>query len=210
MKAAYDVEKLQDEVKKISGIIEAETFQRFYAMKRESTESSPSGRYIGHYKVAASDDDLSWLHVTMLNIALICGFANDWWKYSNNIMIEKDPGLPKLNLLCVVQLFETDFNFVFQTVFGKRMMAFAAKYCQLNKSQYRSRTGKLCQSVILNKVITCDLFRLTKTNGAVAEFDAMANYDQMIPSLAALACRRLGMGTNSCTMMLDTMENMDH
>ena len=80
----------------------------------------------------------------MLNIALICGFANDRWKYSNNIMIEKDPGSPKLNRLRVIQLFETDFNFVLQTVFGKIIMAFAAKICQLNESQYGSRSGKLC------------------------------------------------------------------
>ena len=66
----------------------------------------------------AGNDDLSWLHVTMLNIALICGFANDRWEYSNTIMIEKDPGSPKLNRLCVIQMFETDFNFVLQTVFG--------------------------------------------------------------------------------------------
>ena len=89
LKAAYYVDKLQDEVKKISEIIEVETFQQLYATKRELTESSPSGRHVWHYKVAAVDDDLSWLHLTMLNKELICGFANDRWKYSNNIMIEK-------------------------------------------------------------------------------------------------------------------------
>ena len=44
----------------------------------------------------------------------------------------------------------------------------------------------------------------------MAEFDAMANYDRMIPALVALACRRLGMNIKACSMMLDAMENMQH
>ena len=59
-------------------------------------------------------------------------------------------------------------------------------------------------------MLTYNLFRLTKTNGAVAEFDAMANYGWMIPTIVAMACRRLGMGKNVCNMMLDAMENMEH
>ena len=125
-------------------------------------------------------------------------------------MIEKDLGSPKLHRLRVIQLFETDFNFVLQTVFGRQMMNFAAKYCNLNESQYGSKPGKLCQSAILNKVLTYDFFWLTKREGAVAKFDAMVNYDRMIPALVALACRRLGMNVKACSMMLDAMENMKH
>ena len=126
-----------------------EIFQRFYRKKRELTESSPSGWHVGHYKVAAQDDNLSWLHTTMINIALVCGFAPNRWKHSTNIMIEKDKGSPKIHRLRVIQLFESDFNFALQTVFGKRMMDFSAKHCNLNKLQYGSRAGKLCQSAIL-------------------------------------------------------------
>ena len=73
-------------------------------------------------------------------------------------------------------------------------MDFAAKHCNLKKSQYGSRSEKLCQSAMLNKVLTYDIFRLTKTNRAVAEFDALANYNRMIPALVAMVCHRLGMG----------------
>ena len=55
------------------------------------------------------------------------------------------------------------------------MTRFAAKHCKLNESQYGSKASKLCQSAILNKVLTYDLFRITKREGAVAEFNAMAN-----------------------------------
>ena len=76
--------------------------------------------------------------------------------------------------------------------------------------QYGSQEGKLYQSSILNKVFTYNLFGLTKTNRAVTEFDAMANYDWMIPALVSMACCCLGMGKNVCNMMLDAMENMEH
>ena len=67
-------------------------------------------------------------------------------------MIEKDPGSPKIHQLRVIQLFETDFKFFLQTVFGQQITTFVAKYCNLNESQYESKAGKLCQSAILNKV----------------------------------------------------------
>ena len=60
-------------------------------------ESSPSGRHVGHYKVAAKVEDLSWLHTVMINVSLLCGVSLDRWKSFFNIMIEKDLGLPKIH-----------------------------------------------------------------------------------------------------------------
>ena len=108
-------------------------------------------------------------------------------------MIEKEKGNPKLHRLCIIQLFESDFNFCLKTVFSDRLMGFASRYCGLNESQYGSRAGCLCHSAILNKVLTYDILRATKKDGAYAEFDVVVNYDFMIPELVVLACKRLGL-----------------
>lgn len=165
---------------------------------------------MGHYRVAAQNDDLSYLLATMVNIGIRCGLAMERWKHSMNIMVEKDKGSPKIHQLRIIQLLEADFNFALHVLFGKRMIQFVDKYCGLNESQYGSRPGKLCQSVVINKILTYDILRMTQKNAAFAEFDATANYNRMIPALVALACRRLGMKGNTTDMFLDAMENISH
>ena len=67
-------------------------------------------------------------------------------------------------------------------------MKFARAHCGLNESQYLSMNGKQSQSVVLNKIITYDIFRLSKQDAATLEFDAAANYDRILPALAVIAC----------------------
>ena len=80
----------------------------------------------------------------MINIGMVCGIVLKRWKNAVNIMIEKDKGSPKLHRLRVIQLMEADLNFCLSTVFGKRIMEFATKYCGLSENQYGSRRGNLC------------------------------------------------------------------
>ena len=130
----------------------------------------------------------------MINVGLMCDISLRRWQQSLNIMIEKEKGNPKLHRLCIIQLFEADFNLCLKPVFGDRPMGFAYRYCGLNESQYGSRAGYLFHGAILNKVLTYDILHATTKDVAYADFDAVANYDRMIPELVALACKRLGLG----------------
>ena len=89
-------------------------------------------------------------------------------------------------------------------------MHFASKYCGLNKRQYGLQARHLCYSAILNKILTYDIMRATKKDGAYAEFDAVANYDCMIPVLVVLDCNQLGMGDAPGRMLLDALEKTIH
>ena len=102
-------------------------FKNAIDKKREIIESSPSKRHIVHYKLAARNNELSYIHTTMINIGLVCGVALTRWKNAVNIMIEKDKGSPKLHRLRLVKLMEADLKFCLSTVFRKRMMDFATK-----------------------------------------------------------------------------------
>ena len=42
---------------------------------KETTSTSPSGRHLGHYKTALFDDWITALHVAMLNLPIMHGFA---------------------------------------------------------------------------------------------------------------------------------------
>ena len=80
LKCKYDEEALQEEAQKIGAEIDTTNFCAFFTKKAESTESSPSGRHMGHYKVAAHNSTLTDLHTQMINIGLLTGVALDRWR----------------------------------------------------------------------------------------------------------------------------------
>ena len=95
-----------------------EDFLFHFKHKDESTEASPSGRHMGHYKATLANEDFVDLHVAMINIGLKTGQALKRWKNTISVMLEKDKGKPKLHRLRIIQLFEADFNFLLSLVFG--------------------------------------------------------------------------------------------
>ena len=197
LRVAFDREGLQEEAKKINAPVTVEEFCYYFRKKKESTESSPSGQHIGHYKAIITNDEVVELIVAMLNVGLSTGRSLRRWQQTISIMLEKDKGSPKIDWLRIIQLFEADYNFVLSLVLGHRLMNFSRKHCQFNDSQYRSLKGKQAQSAILNKVLTYDYFRLQKENAATADFDAAANYDRILPAIAVIACQRLGLATKN-------------
>ena len=78
---------------------------------RESTSTSPSGRHLGHYRSLIQDTTLLSCFVKFLNIAVQSGVSISRWSNAVNVLIEKDPGKPKINRLRIIHLFEADFNF---------------------------------------------------------------------------------------------------
>lgn len=125
-------------------------------------------------------------------------------------MIEKDEGHTKINTVRIIQLFEADLNFTLSLVFGQRMMQFVGKHCSRHNSQYGSMAGKVCQSAVLNKILSFELSSLLKQGTAGMEVDAEGCYDRMIPALVVVACRRLGLPRKPGWMLLDCMVSMKH
>ena len=114
----YDPELLKEEAKSINSPISLEELVQFFKRKRERTESSPSGLHIGHYKTSVQDEAMANLLLIMINIGLKCGILLQRWQQSINIMIEKEKGNPKLHRLRIIQLFESDFNFLKESFWG--------------------------------------------------------------------------------------------
>jgi hypothetical protein len=123
--------------KKIECEISEEDFISGIKCWKESTSTSPSGRHLGHYKAIVNDPDLkkqdpekSHLReretnfvsalAKMLNLPLKYGFAPKRWCTSVTVMIEKDPGNPRIERLRVIHLFEADYNLSLKMLWGKR------------------------------------------------------------------------------------------
>ena len=104
LKKCYKEEELKQKVKKINKSMAPDEFTRLFNKKKKSTESSPSGCHIGHYKVVAEHKGLTQLHTNMINIGLMNGVAFPCWKSCVYIMIEKMKGVSKIHRLRIIQL----------------------------------------------------------------------------------------------------------
>jgi hypothetical protein len=86
-------------VRTISSVISVDDFRKTVRTWMESTSTSPSGRHLGHYKVALLDDMVADIHTSMLNLPITFGSAPSRWKHSITPLIEKDDGKPYLTCL---------------------------------------------------------------------------------------------------------------
>ena len=209
LKYQYDTETLKAEAKAVGNEMTYAEYRDHFRLKKEATESSKSGRHMGHYRAGLSSPEISEIHLHMINIPLLCGFSGTRWKKSIAVMVAKDQGMTKINRMRIIQLLEADLNAVLGCVFGRRMVGFAVKHCSINESQF-GRPGTLCQSAVLNKVLSFDISRLIKQDTAAMEVDAEGCYDRMVPELVAITCRRLGMPLAPCHMLIDVLNNMEH
>ena len=70
-----------DSVKEISSIISVADFTKTVKEWKETTSTSPSGRHLGHYKTTLFNERMTALHVSMINLPIMNGFAPERWTH---------------------------------------------------------------------------------------------------------------------------------
>jgi hypothetical protein len=60
-----------------------------------------------------------------MSIPLAEGFCPERWRQTINIMLEKIPGLPRINKLRIIQLLKADMNQVLRSAFARNISKFA-------------------------------------------------------------------------------------
>ena len=83
---------------------------------KETTSTSPTGRHLCYNKTALLVDRVAALHVVMLNLPVMHGFAPERWTHSITPLIEKDKGQSFLTRLRVIHLFKADYNLFLKVV----------------------------------------------------------------------------------------------
>jgi hypothetical protein len=163
--------------KMISPVVTTEDFISCFCCVAEKTSSSPSGIHVGHY-IACIDlkDELSVLltavHAAMMSIPLAEGFCPERWRQAIDIMLEKIPGLPRINKLRIIQLPKADLNQVLVSAFARSISRLAQETPVIISEHQYGRSHETCLTPILNKLLTVKLLIQKKTNGIVFDSDA--------------------------------------
>jgi hypothetical protein len=96
---------------------------------RKSTSISPSGCHLGHYKAVcrpiayacephekelleAARQAILQAHLDIINYGLLHGYSVQRWQQVVNVMILKEPANHRIHRLCVLHLFEADYNLI--------------------------------------------------------------------------------------------------
>jgi hypothetical protein len=82
---------------------------------------------VEHYKACAEGSDdgiaesLSTVHAAMMSVPLDAGFCPSRWKHAVDVMLEKIPGVSRLDKLRMIQLLEADLNQVLIIAFERNI-----------------------------------------------------------------------------------------
>jgi hypothetical protein len=200
---------MPEEIQKLGQIQKEITTDDFYSgfkSWKESTSMSPSGRHLGHYKAIIDDPEIKKmkknpeyvshcklafleLFTKLVNIPVHNGFVPDRWCKSITVMIEKDPGSPRIEQLHIIHLFEADYNFSLKLLWGQQMVHWGEDAEVLGNQQDGSRPGQQALNSVHKKNLSFDLSRILQTALALFDNDASGCYDWIVVALATIAAR---------------------
>ncbi len=130
------------------------------------------------------------------------------WERVFQTMLEKVPGVPRLDKLRVIQIIEADLNMCLKIIFGCRLIQRAEEIGSIPSTLWGSRPNRSSADCVLLKRLSYDSIRILKMTALAFNNDARAAFDRMVPAVGAIALRRLGASQNAVETLLRILEKM--
>jgi hypothetical protein len=196
-----------------------EEFKKGIEKWRERTTTSPSGRHLGHYKILVKlnvtdyyDIKINYSEIilkTYYNIimsAIFLGKPVKRWREITTCMIQKVPGVSKLDKLRVIHLFEADYNLILKVMWSRKTVWRNHENKLLNEGQAGSRPGCRAIDVALQKEMKYNYAKLTRTELITIDNDAKSCFDRILCNVAMLISQYYGVPLNYCELQATTLQ----
>ena len=204
--------------------ISVEDFKKFYLHWRVGTSTPPSGRHLSHLHALCqpvgletdSHDDTAafaetkhclWTaHHACVQYALRFGHSFSRWRQVVNTMIEKEPGRPMLHQLCVIHLYENDYNLILGTKF-RQVIQKCQDMRQINPGCYGGILTKQSLDPIFLEMMQHDYAQLSRHDAIKFANDAGSCYDRIIVPPSSVIARSRGLHANVAKIHGITLQN---
>ena len=120
-------------------------------------------------------------------------------------MLEKEPGLPWIHRLQIIELFDAQANAGFQIFVGRQMMRYAVTNDLLQAESFGSTPGKMATSALVQNLVATDQLRIERRAGGIFDCDASGCYDRILPPLASVHLQALGLHQSIGTFLARLM-----
>ena len=137
-------------------------WQAGWRKSKERTSAGSDYLHFGHFKAGCTNDIIANFEATMANIPLLSGYSPSRWRRAIDCMLLKWDGDYKVTSLRTIALLDPEANHNFK-ILGRAVMHHAESHHQLADEQYGSRKKKTAILHALNKCLTYDMLRQTKT-----------------------------------------------
>jgi hypothetical protein len=125
-------------------------------------------------------------------------------------MLEKIPGVPRINKLRIIQLLEADFNQVLRSAFARNISKLAQETPGIISEHKYGRYNQTCLTPVLNKLLTVQLLIRKKKNGIVFNNDIKGCYGRIVSGIALAVLRRIGYSKNSVRVLGLLWAQLEH
>jgi hypothetical protein len=149
---------------------------------------------------------------TMYNImmcAIELGSPLSRWTKITTCMIEKVPGVSKINELQVIHLFEADYNLLLKCMWARKAVWNSHNKNLLNMGQAGNRPGCRAIKVAIQKEMKYTYAKLTRTPLATIDNDAKSCFDRILCNVAILVSQYYGVPKKHCKLQSTTLQNTE-
>ena len=187
--------------------ITSKDYQCYWNRMNEKTSSSPSGIHIAHYKASAKDPILSQTFADQMNLIIESGIHPRRWGNALQVMLEKVAGICLVDKLRSIQLYEADLNWYMKFIFNDIALEKLNALGLLPEEHY-SRKGSTAEDACLEKTLTLDISRQSRTPMALISVDAAQCYDRVHPILMSLVWLALVENFHVVVLLLTVLQQM--
>jgi hypothetical protein len=125
-------------------------------------------------------------------------------------MLEKIPGISKMNRLRIIQLLEADLNQVLRCTFAQKIRKLANNTPGVISEHQYERSRQTCMTPVLNTLLTVQLLIKKQPSGIVFDKDTKGCYDRIISGIALLCLHQIGYSENSVKLLGSLWAHLEH